>query len=81
MSKRELQQARGDHVSMIFQDPIAGLNPIIQVGKQIEEVIAAHRDVTKEEARERSRRCVCPIPDGRPRRFRASSRAACVSGS
>ena len=54
MDRRELQRIRGDQISMIFQDPIAGLNPIITVGQQVEEVITSHRDVDKREARERA---------------------------
>ena len=54
MDRSELQRIRGDKISMIFQDAIAGLNPIVTVGQQIEEVITSHRDVTKQEARERS---------------------------
>ncbi|MYJ57383.1 MAG: ABC transporter ATP-binding protein, partial [Chloroflexi bacterium] len=54
MDRHELQRIRGDQISMIFQDPIAGLNPIITVGQQVEEVITSHRTVSKVEARERS---------------------------
>ncbi len=54
MDRHELQRIRGDQISMIFQDPIAGLNPIITVGQQVEEVITSHRSVTKQEARERA---------------------------
>ena len=54
MDRRELQRIRGDQISMIFQDPIAGLNPIITVGQQVEEVITSHRSVSKDEARERA---------------------------
>ena len=54
MDRRELQRIRGDQISMIFQDPIAGLNPIITVGQQVEEVITSHRPVSKQEARERA---------------------------
>ena len=54
LDRHELQRIRGDQISMIFQDPIAGLNPIISVGQQVEEVITSHRDVTKREARERA---------------------------
>ncbi len=54
MDRRELQRIRGDQISMIFQDPIAGLNPVITVGQQVEEVITSHRDVDKREARERA---------------------------
>ena len=54
MDRHELQRIRGDQISMIFQDPIAGLNPIITVGQQVEEVITSHRSVTKQEARARA---------------------------
>ena len=54
LSRAELQRLRGDQISMIFQDPIAGLNPIISVGQQVQEVITAHREVPKKEARERA---------------------------
>ncbi|MXX31208.1 MAG: ABC transporter ATP-binding protein [Chloroflexi bacterium] len=54
MDRAELQRIRGDQISMIFQDPIAGLNPIIPVGRQVEEVITSHREVSKHEARERA---------------------------
>ncbi len=52
LSDAELRAIRGDAISMIFQDPVAGLNPIIQVGAQVEEVIASHRSVRPKEARE-----------------------------
>ena len=47
----DLREIRGDEISMIFQDPIAGLNPILPVGKQVEEVIASHRRVDAARAR------------------------------
>ncbi len=52
LSKEELRTIRGDSISMIFQDPVAGLNPIVEVGKQVEEVVSSHRDMSKREARE-----------------------------
>jgi oligopeptide/dipeptide ABC transporter ATP-binding protein len=51
MSKSDLRDLRGNHISMIFQDPIAGLNPILSVGDQVGEIITAHRGVSKNEAR------------------------------
>ena len=51
LASSDLREIRGDEISIIFQDPIAGLNPIIPVGKQVEEVITSHRDVDGEEAR------------------------------
>ena len=43
--KSRLREIRGASISMIFQDPVAGLNPVVEVGKQVEEVISSHRDV------------------------------------
>jgi peptide/nickel transport system ATP-binding protein/oligopeptide transport system ATP-binding protein len=42
MSNNELRDLRGKHVSMIFQDAVSGLNPILSVGDQVEEMITAH---------------------------------------
>ena len=49
-SDAELQRLRGDHIAMIFQDPMSSLNPVYRVGDQIAETITAHRDVDKREA-------------------------------
>lgn len=47
---RELQKIRGDKVSMIFQDPMTSLNPVMTVGDQIAEVIAIHENIKKGDA-------------------------------
>lgn len=48
--KREMQKLRGARISMIFQDPMSTLNPIISVGDQIQEVLDLHYpDMSKEE--------------------------------
>jgi peptide/nickel transport system ATP-binding protein/oligopeptide transport system ATP-binding protein len=39
---------------MVFQDPATGLNPVLSVGQQVEEIITAHLPVSKREARDRS---------------------------
>ncbi len=59
MSQRELQTMRRKTVSMIFQDPIAALNPVFKVGNQIGDVIkfsqlALGEKVTKEDIKERT---------------------------
>ena len=41
-SNEELRKIRGSKISMIFQDPMTALNPILRVGEQIEEVISLH---------------------------------------
>jgi oligopeptide/dipeptide ABC transporter ATP-binding protein len=47
MSRRELRRLRGDHISMIFQQPQSSLNPVFRVGAQISEVFEIHRDMKK----------------------------------
>ena len=42
MDKLALQKLRGEDISMIFQDPMTSLNPVLTVGKQIAEVIELH---------------------------------------
>jgi len=50
VSDKEMQNIRGKKVSMIFQDPMTALNPVIPVGEQISEVIRLHEKVSKVEA-------------------------------
>jgi peptide/nickel transport system ATP-binding protein len=54
MSPRRLREIRGNDIAMIFQDPMTSLNPVHSIGKQLEEAILLHRDVTKKAARARS---------------------------
>ena len=51
MSESALREIRGRRVTMIFQDPVAGLNPVIPVGDQVGEVLTTHLDYTKREAK------------------------------
>jgi oligopeptide/dipeptide ABC transporter ATP-binding protein len=53
-SEEEMQSIRGREISMIFQDPMTSLNPVYTVGDQIVEQIQAHKDVPKDEARNRA---------------------------
>ncbi|MCL1849594.1 MAG: ABC transporter ATP-binding protein [Clostridiales bacterium] len=53
-SENEMRKIRGNEISMIFQDPMTALNPIIRVGDQIAEVIELHGNCTKTEAMIRS---------------------------
>lgn len=54
MSNDEIRQIRGGQISMIFQDPMTSLNPIMTIGKQLEEPMLLHLGISKNEAQERS---------------------------
>lgn len=54
LSKEELRQIRGKDISIIFQDPMTSLNPIMRVGLQIMEPILWHKIMSDKEARERA---------------------------
>jgi oligopeptide transport system ATP-binding protein len=49
-TERELQTIRGNKISMIFQDPMTALNPVLTIGQQITESLTLHRKLTKNEA-------------------------------
>ncbi len=51
---REMEQIRGDRISMIFQEPMTSLNPVYRIKDQIMENILTHEKVSKEEALKRS---------------------------
>ncbi|GFN36261.1 ABC transporter ATP-binding protein [Tepidimicrobium xylanilyticum] len=53
-TEKEMREIRGNKISMIFQDPMTSLNPIMTVGEQIEEVIKLHEDLPKDELRKRA---------------------------
>ena len=53
-SKRRLRALRGSEISMIFQDPMTSLNPVLSVGDQLIEAVLLHRDVTAKRARARA---------------------------
>jgi len=53
-SEKEMQQIRGNEISMIFQEPMTSLNPVYTVGTQVAEVFRKHQKIGKREALERS---------------------------
>ena len=69
IGEEELRRLRGNRIAMIFQDPIMTLNPVLRVDTQMIETVLAHEDVSREEARQRSRDALglvgIPSPDER----------------
>src|SRR4030065_2064574 len=54
MNLEEIRKIRGSRISMVFQDPMTSLNPVINIGKQLAEPLIEHMDMTGEQARKRS---------------------------
>jgi len=50
LSEQEMRRTRGAQVSMIFQEPMTALNPVLEVGYQVAEAVLAHEKVSKREA-------------------------------
>jgi len=65
LKPRELRAIRGLKISVVFQDPLSGLNPIFRIGEQIVDAIRAHRTITRAEARDEAIRLLerVHIPD------------------
>jgi peptide/nickel transport system ATP-binding protein len=54
MDDKELRPIRGSRIAMIFQDPVAGLNPVIDIGSQVAEILTNHLQCNKKEAKARA---------------------------
>lgn len=52
--KSEMRKIQGDHIAMIFQDPMTSLNPLFKIGDQITEAILTHHKIKKEDAKKRA---------------------------
>tara|TARA_Y100000814_G_scaffold284195_1_gene250886 strand:- start:160 stop:1140 length:981 start_codon:yes stop_codon:yes gene_type:complete len=54
LSYEEMRKYRGRHISMIFQEPMTSLNPVLRVGVQMNEVLVEHEGISVEEATKKS---------------------------
>ena len=54
MSKDEMRAVRGAQIGMVFQDPMTSLNPVLTVGRQLQEPLMLHLGMTKKQAEERA---------------------------
>lgn len=53
-SEKEMQEVRGNKISMIFQEPMTSLNPVHKIGKQISEVLFLHGFATRANSKEKT---------------------------
>lgn len=51
MNKKEINDIRGNRISMIFQEPMTALNPVYTIGKQAMEALMIHQKISKEDAK------------------------------
>jgi oligopeptide/dipeptide ABC transporter ATP-binding protein len=69
LSESQMEAVRGNHISMIFQEPMTSLNPLLTVGRQISEAIALHQGLARRPAMEIAiemlRRVHIPVPERR----------------
>jgi peptide/nickel transport system ATP-binding protein len=54
LSKKELQQIRGNKIAMIFQEPMTSLNPVFSCGYQVAESLRIHKKISKPEAKQQT---------------------------
>ncbi len=73
LKEDEYRKLRGKDMTMIFQDPMTALNPLVKIGKQLEEVIVRHSRCSKAEAREKAvemlRKVGIPMPEQRLKQY------------
>ena len=71
LSNDEMRKIRGKRISMIFQDPMTALNPVMRVGAQIAEGITLHEHLSKKDAEEKAKKMLemVGIPGSRYRDY------------
>ena len=69
MDEKEMRSIRGNSISMVFQEPMTSLNPVLTVGRQLTETLELHQNMNKSEARERASELLTMvgIPDSETR--------------
>lgn len=69
---RYMRTLRGRRIGMIFQDPVAGLNPVLPVGDQVAEIVTSHTQMKKKEAKKEALRILASVGLADPERVAKS---------
>ena len=73
LNDKQMQNVRGNQISMIFQEPMTSLNPVFTVGNQLMETFILHQGLSKKEAREKAvellKMVKIPLPEQRMKEF------------
>ena len=73
LSPKEMAARRGKDISMIFQDPLSSLNPVVSIGRQVSEVLERHKGMSRKEATPHARDMLAkvgiPDPDRRLKEY------------
>ena len=79
-----MRYIRGNEISMIFQEPMTSLNPVLTIGNQIEETIRLHQGLTKKQALEKSIEALkvvgIPLPEKRIKEYPHQLSGECGRG-
>ena len=69
----QVRRLSGDRIGMVFQDPMTSLNPLMTIGRQMQETLRVHRKMSKADAAERVRELLrlvdIPDPDSRQKQY------------
>jgi peptide/nickel transport system ATP-binding protein len=73
LEEREMRGVRGNEISMIFQEPMSSLNPVLTIGSQVAEAVRLHQDLSRAAAMEKAidmlRRVRIPEPAQRAKQY------------
>src|SRR5579859_200847 len=68
LSDRAMRDIRGNHISMVFQEPMTSLNPVFTVGRQIAETVRLHQNMSRRAVAERTVEMLNLVGIAEPRR-------------
>lgn len=68
LSEKQMRQIRGNRISMIFQEPMTSLNPVLTVGRQIAETVMVHQGLNKRDAYRRAEEMLRLVQIAEPER-------------